>query len=354
MPKPTFKIEHEEQKEPENKIGDYFASGKKKKLEFIKSGSTMLDLSLGGGWPLGKVSNIIGDFSSGKSLLVIEAMTNFSMQYPDGKIFYLEAEAGFDKDYAASLGLPLNKVTFVDDSILEDFTIESWYKHLSEMLNDEELQKQPLFYALDSLDALSDRAEIGRDITEGSFNMTKQKKLGELFRRLTKQVEKSRTHLQIVSQVREAIGITFGNKLRRSGGKALDFYSSQNLWLTKALQVKSTYGKVERITGVDIKTDCKKNKVGLPFRKSQFKIIFGYGIDDTASMLDFLKEVDSLQEYKCPISKMTPKALGVYLKKYKTLDRSDRNTIDLVLKKLCTKKWYEIEQAFLPTFGKYD
>ena len=240
MSKPSLTLSTEEVP-----VGNYFTSNSKKSLEFIPTGCHLLDLSIGGGWPLGKVSNICGDFSSGKSLLAIEAMTNFHMKWPNGHIFYLEAEAGFDVEYAEAMGLPAHAVNFVGDDVLQDFTIESWYEHISEILNNASLKNEPMLYILDSLDAMSDRAEVSRDITDGSYNMTKQKKLGELFRRLTKQVEKSKLHLQIVSQLRENIGVSFGKKFRRSGGKALDFYASQVLWLSRKSQIKQTENKVE-------------------------------------------------------------------------------------------------------------
>ena len=351
MPKPSLTLEPYD--EPEALVGNYFTSDSKKSLEFIPTGCHLLDLSIGGGWPLGKVSNTCGDYSSGKSLLSIEAMTNFHLKWPNGHIFYLEAEAGFDIEYAEAMGLPAHAVTFVGVDVLEDFTIESWYEHISSILDDKSLQNEPMLYILDSLDAMSDRAEIGRDITDGSYNMTKQKKLGELFRRLTKQVEKSRLHLQIVSQLRENIGSSFGKKFRRSGGKALDFYASQVLWLTRKKQIKKTKNKVERVVGVEIATNCEKNKVSMPFRKSDFKILFGYGIDDEQSMLEWLKEIDALKEYRDPISGDEIKSIEAYLRKYKNLDKSDRTKVHFALAKVVTKKWFEIEKSFLPTFSKY-
>lgn len=338
----------------EEPIGNYFTSHNKKGLTFIGSGCKLLDCSLGGGWPLGKMSNIIGDKSSGKSLLAIEAMTNCILQFPKSEIFYLEAEAGFDMEYAGALGLPTGAVNFVGEEELEDFTIESWYDHINDVL-DTSNSSQPMLYIVDSLDAMSDRAELDREITDKSYNMTKQKKIGELFRRLTKKIEKSQMHLMIISQIRDNIGVTFGAKHSRSGGKAMDFYASQILWLSGGKQIKKTVKKVERTVGIDILTECKKNKVGLPFRKSAFKILFGYGIDDIASMVEWLKEVGALEEFINPITneQISEKRLAGFANSYKTLSKADRTTVKLALEKVVLKKWQEIEESFLPKSSKY-
>ena len=91
----------------------------------------------------------------------------------------------------------------------------------------------------------------------------------------------------------------------------------------------------------------------MPFRKSEFKILFGYGIDDVQSMLDWLKTVDTLKEFVDPIDGVEIKAIAAYLRKYKNLNKDDRNKVQLALQKLVTEKWYAIEKSFLPPFSKY-
>ena len=152
------------QVEPSKNEGSlYFTSAKKENIEFISSGCYLLDCVLGGGWPLGRMSNVIGDSSTGKSLMAIEACANFHHQYPNGKIYYLETESAFDLAYAEALGMPVNSVIFPADD-LPDNTVESWFEHLSLVLAELEKNKLPCLYIVDSLDALSDRAEKGRDI----------------------------------------------------------------------------------------------------------------------------------------------------------------------------------------------
>ncbi len=217
---------------PEKKKGSYFTSDKEN-LALFGSGCKLLDCVLGGGWPLGRMSNIVGDKSSGKTLLAIEACANFMHKFPDGEIIYLESEAAFDADYAEAIGMPIDDVDFVDYG--DDNTVEFLFEHLEKVTAE---ATSPVLYVVDSLDALSDRAEKKRKIDEGSYSMGKQKKLSEMFRRLISPLKESNVHLMIVSQVRENIGVTFGEKYTRSGGKALDFYASQILCLPKLVSLK--------------------------------------------------------------------------------------------------------------------
>ena len=240
--------------------GHYFTTVNKECHEFIHSGSTLLNCVLGGGWPLGRMSNIVGDASTGKSLLCIEAAANFHHQFPNGKIIYLEAEAAFDESYAEALGMPVASVNFVGED-LEDFTVESWFEHLTETIEALSKEDVPCLYIVDSLDALSDRAEKGREIDKGSYGASKPKVIGQLFRRLTKEIEKSKIHLMIVSQVRDNIGVMFGDRHYRTGGKAMDFYASQILWLAQIKKLDKTIKKQKRVYGVQIKAKCKKNKI---------------------------------------------------------------------------------------------
>ena len=116
--------------------------------------------------------------------------------------------------------------------------------------------------------------------------MIKQKKLSELFRKLTQKINKKNILLIVVSQIRDAIGVVFGETKRRSGGKALDFYAYQIIWLYNKGLMKDK--NVDIATGIEIKANVKKNRVWKPFRIANFNILFEYGIDDLGSMVDYL------------------------------------------------------------------
>src|SRR5262245_41010125 len=160
--------------------GAYFSAPKQR--GFISSGCKLLDMVLGGGWAEGRIANIIGDHSTGKTLLCIEAAANFINKYPKGKVYYREVEAAFDIDYARALGMPVDRVDFSHQRKEVIDTVEDVFEDMEQILAKH--AKQPALYILDSLDALSDREEAKRDIDKGTFGANKAKKLGELFRRL--------------------------------------------------------------------------------------------------------------------------------------------------------------------------
>ena len=151
--------------------GAYF-SAPSKSLQFISSGCKLLDCVLGGGWVLGRIANIVGDRSSGKTLLAIEACANFARQYSKGNIYYREAEAAFDVRYAETLGLPTDRVDFSDSF----HTVEDMFEDLTKVL---ESESKAGLYIVDSLDALSDRSELKRDMDKGSYGAEKAKQMSE-------------------------------------------------------------------------------------------------------------------------------------------------------------------------------
>src|SRR5206468_8961680 len=109
-----------------------------------------------------------------------------------------------------------------------------------------------------------DDAEQKREIDDGSYGANKAKKMGELFRRLVADLEEANVLLIVVSQLRDKIGVMFGEKQTRTGGRALDFYASHIVWLAEIGKIKKTIQKVERVIGVNVRARVKKNKVGLP------------------------------------------------------------------------------------------
>jgi len=308
--------------------------------EFIPTGSTLLDLAIGGGWASGRVFNIVGDKSSGKTLLAIECYANFHRMYPKGRMRYGEAEAAFDDEYAQTLGFP--DCVEKPEKPLE--TVEDFYKDLQEFSS----KPGPSLYILDSLDALSDEAEKGRDIAaENTYGTGKAKKMSELFRRLVQSLSANNCTLGVISQVRENIGVTFGESKSRSGGKALDFYSSQIVWLAEIEKLKRTYKEQERVVGVAVKAKVKKCKVGLPFREAEFKIIFGYGIDDQISILDWLASLKAYTKEEF----VAGKKLVDKVRDDGDVATLQRFTSDIVDK--ARVEWVALERHLAPKVRKY-
>lgn len=331
--------------------GSYFTSSK---VKFISSGCTTLDCAVGG-WPLGRCVNIVGDKAVGKTLLAIEAAANFARQYPKGKIWYRESEAAFDVDYAASVGLPKDRVDFGPEG--EDThwdTVEDVFEDLQKCLS--KARTQPGLYIVDSLDALSSREEMKRDINAGSFKLEKQKVLGELFRRHIRNVKKSQVCFMVISQVRDRIGVVFGDKHTRTGGKALDFYASQIVWLSNLGPAYRKVNGMKRAVGVHIRARGKKNKVGVPFRECEFIVRGNYGIDDLYANAAWLYEVDRLDDVPGIAEESRVKSPKDFLELAEQRSVYDQEFADRwrePLRAAVLKYWPLVEKDYQPIMRKY-
>lgn len=335
---------------------DYFARVDKDGIKFVSAGCALIDATIGGGWPLGRMVNIVGDKSAGKTLLAIEACANFARQYLDGYIRYAEAEAAFDVDYAEALGMPVDRVDFEPGDPEKGLTtVEDFYADMLRCLDkckaEGRRKARPMLYVLDSLDALSDDAEAGRDIDKGSFGAAKAKKMGELFRRLVQRMEEQDCLLIIVSQLRDKIGVTFGETQTRSGGRALDFYASLIVWLREIGKNKRTVGGIERITGVNVRMKVKKNKVGLPFRECDYPIVFGYGVDDLTASVEWLLEVK--REKRLGEVGMSKDGYKVRIGNLRNKGGDAMREVRAQLDAIVREEWRAIETTFLPQSRKY-
>jgi recombination protein RecA len=335
--------------------GNYFSSPKSQ-LDFIPTGCKLLDLALGGGWAEGRIGNIVGDKSTGKTLLCIEAAANFTAKYrrldKDAMVHYREAEAAFDDSYAEALGMPMDRVDFGSGTIE---TIEDLFEDIELVVKK---AKGPILYIIDSLDALSDRAEMGRDMDAQTYGVEKAKKLSQLFRRLTRQMSTARLTFLVVSQVRSKIGNTFGGKTTtRSGGRALDFYASQVLFLSQIGTISRTISKVKRPIGITVKAKCDKNKISLPFREAEFQLMFGYGIDDVQASLMWLREIGENKFVNEIISVKKAVATDADIKSFSRDliddDPAEARAVAKEVNAYVQKRWFEIERSFLPSRKKY-
>lgn len=332
----------EKVKDTLHKIGNYFLSDDKD-ISFIKSGCVRLDNILSGGWAQNRIINIVGDQASGKTLLAIEACANFKMQYKQGLIHYLEVEDAFDVGYAEALGMPVSVIQFKQDID----TVEKWYRDVDKLI-EERLKKkknEPLLYILDSLDALTDEAEKERDIGDDSYGTQKAIKMSSMFRQWIHGLGKADITLLIISQVRDKIGVMFGSKKSRSGGKALDFYASQIIELALKKKLDKTFRGEKQVYAMDILAKCTKNKVGISFRTCDFILRIGFGMDCVLSSLFWLKKVKGLKELDIEDDNIKEVAESIN----ETDDIEFKSKIDKTVNKI----WIEIQSKFLPKKSKY-
>lgn len=317
-----------------------------KTVKFFSSGSTLLDLALGGGWAVGRIFNIVGDKSVGKTGNAIEAFANFARKFPKGRMRYAEAEAAFDNSFAGQLGFP-DEVEKPKENIS---TVEGFTDDLYEFAE----KGGPSLYILDSLDALSDDFEVQRfkdrregKTEKGSMGAQKAKEMSELFRLLARDIGKWDCTLGIVSQIRDNIGVTFGDHHTRSGGHALDFYSTHCLWLHNRGNIEKTIRGQKVAVGTSIFAKVKKNKVGWPFKTADYDYMFGFGIDDEMAMLDWLKEYkEYVEEHYKDVKKKLDHAREV--KEWDTLDE-----IKEQLKQDTIRVWSEVQKKAEFPIQKY-
>lgn len=322
----------------------YFTD-EKANIKFVSTGCTLLDCALGGGLALGRTANVVGDKSTAKTGTATEVMINFSIQFPKARIAYRETEAAWDDGYAEAMGLPIERIDFGnrEDPII---TVEDFHNDFEAFCDAQ--KGEPGLYVLDSFDALSDDAEMARDIDKPSFGAAKAKKMSEMFRKITRKQEKANVLLLIVSQVRDNIGAMFGEKHKRSGGKALDFYASQVFWLAHIKILKRTINKVERPYGIEILAKVKKNKVSMPFREAQFTFEFAFGINDLLASVTWLNEVDRLD-----VVDLKKGEFKEYVKGVSNMS-TDEYRFERVRSATAVKQvWSEIEHTFLPKRQKY-
>ena len=310
---------------------NYF-SAPKDHIQFVSTGCTLIDCALGGGFALGRIANIVGDKSTSKTGLATECLINFCRQYPQGQAAYRDEESAFDTHYAQAMGLPLDKID-MDKQLL---TVEELHRDLEKFVDRQIKTEKPGIYIVDSFDALSDEAELERDIGKDSYGGGKAKRSSELFRRLTPKIESSNVLFLVISQVRDNIGAMFGEKHKRSGGKALDFYASQIMWLSNLGKLEKTINKVKRAYGIEVKANVKKNKVGMPFRTCEFEFHFGYGIEDLLSNLNWLEEIGVKPDIDL-----------------NTITDDNYQSQSAIIAQVVKDKWAEVEATFLPKRAKY-
>jgi len=276
-------------------IKDFFM-----KENYFRTGSLLLDLVVGGGvglgLPAGKIINIVGDKSSGKTFLACEIVANAYHTYKDKvKFVYDDAESGFGFNTKDLYGFD------IEEFKIKSRTVEELFCNVKDFIN--KLKKEEVgIYVLDSLDGLSSSQliEIGeerfkafkqeKDYDKGSYQMEFAKFLSqEFFRNLTAEIDEKNILLIIISQIRTDISPMSFKKWTRAGGKALDFYAHTVLWL-KSLR---TIEKKGADIGVIIQAKTEKSKTPRPYRQCLFPVYFNYGIDNIGSCIDYLYSLRS-------------------------------------------------------------
>lgn len=301
---------------------------------FFPSGSTLLDLALGGGWIEDRFINLIGDFGTGKSLMAIQAAAGYVGKYPERSVYYLDYERAFNIGFAESVGLPRENTKFPQE--LEN-TVESLSIIIEWIIKNDPKS----LVIVDSLDSVSTAEELDADKSGGYGGARKAGLMSEFFRRLNAAMSDSDTTLFVISQIRQNIGVVYGRQWRRAGGKALDFYASQMALFKPVAKITRTYRGVKRVTGTETLVAIEKNRLGKPFRSITLPLFFEAGINDVYANILFLKKTDNLDKW-LKNNRISGKNLPILVERV-----SSSSDLVLGLKNWTIEVWNDIESGLV-------
>ena len=249
-------------------------------VETSSSGTLSLDIALGGGYPRGRIIEIYGPESSGKTTLALHAVAE--IQKRGGTAAFIDAEHALDPQYAAKLGVDIDNLL-----VSQPDNGEQALEIVETLVRSNAVD----IIVLDSVAALVPQAEIDGDMGD-SLPGLQARLMSQALRKLTGIINKSKATVIFINQIRMKIGVMFGNPETTTGGNALKFYASQRLDIRRIGQIKQG----DDVIGNRVRIKVVKNKIAPPFRQAEFDIMYNEGISTTGDVLDLAVAHDVVQK----------------------------------------------------------
>ena len=255
------------------------------KVSVVSSGSLALDIALGaGGYPKGRIVEIYGPESSGKTTVALHAVA--AVQKEGGIAAFIDAENALDPEYAKALGVNIDELLLSQPDYGEQ-GLQIAEKLITSGAVD--------LVVIDSVAALVPKAEIDGEIGDSSVGL-QARMMSQAMRKLAGHINKTKTTAIFINQLREKVGVMFGSPETTPGGRALKFYASVRLDVRGNTQIKGTGDDKDTAMGKETKIKVVKNKVAPPFKVAEVEIMFGEGISQTGELVKIATDLDIIKK----------------------------------------------------------